>query len=81
MARIHAGTVLAFDAERGLGEVSDDDGGVLGFHCTAIADGSRWIAVGTAVHFLAIDGHAGRREAADLVAIDVGGFADDDSER
>jgi hypothetical protein len=36
------------------------------FHCTAVADGSRTIAVDTAVAFTLVPGRAGRWEAADL---------------
>jgi cold shock CspA family protein len=45
------GTVTAFDREVGLGQLTDDDGVVFAFHCIAIADGSRDIAVGAAVIF------------------------------
>ena len=46
------GSVATFDDARGLGTVHADDGVVLDFHCTAIADGSRTIAgrSGRAVH-------------------------------
>lgn len=46
-----SGTVTAFDAHRGLGEVTDDSGTVWPFHCVSIADGTRDIAVGTPVVF------------------------------
>jgi len=58
------GTVTAFDEHRGLGEVTADDGARYSFHCTAIADGTRTIAVGTAVEFVVVPGHLGRWEAA-----------------
>jgi cold shock CspA family protein len=45
------GRVTSFDAHRGLGEVTADDGRPFPFHCTAIADGSRTIETGTAVSF------------------------------
>jgi cold shock CspA family protein len=48
------GTVTAFDDPRGLGEVTADDGTVYAFHCTAIVDGTRTIAVGTDVEFALI---------------------------
>jgi cold shock CspA family protein len=54
--------VEAFDEERGLGTVADDAGRTYPFHCTAIADGSRSIAVGTRVVFLIVPGHLGRLE-------------------
>ena len=46
-----AGTVVAFDRQVGLGEVATVDGARFPFHCIEIADGSRDIAVGTAVTF------------------------------
>lgn len=57
------GKVLAFDEHAGFGTVCADDGQELFFHCTQIADGSRRIAVGTAVRFDAAPGHLGRWEA------------------
>ncbi len=58
------GTVTSFDDPRGLGEITADDGTVHAFHCTAIADGTRTIEVGTAVHFAVVAGRLGRWEAA-----------------
>ena len=46
--------------------VRTTDGVELAFHCLAIADGSRSIAVGTAVRFRTAPGTAGRWEAADI---------------
>ena len=63
------GSVATFDDVRGLGTVHADDGVVLDFHCTAIADGSRTIAVGTAVRFTVVAGRLGRWEAARIVAL------------
>ena len=60
------GIVTAFDERRGLGEITADDGGMYPFHCTVIADGSRTIAVGTAVEFDTIPGHLGRYEATEV---------------
>jgi CspA family cold shock protein len=60
------GSVATFDEERGLGTVVTEDGRFLPFHCTAIADGSRTIAVGTRVAFSVVAGHLGRWEAAGL---------------
>lgn len=60
------GRVSAFDEAAGLGTVTDDAGGELGFHCTQIADGSRTIAVGSAVRFELVAGHLGRWEAAGI---------------
>ena len=46
-----SGTVIEFDAERGLGRIDAGDGRTFPFHCTQIADGTREIAVGIAVRF------------------------------
>jgi len=59
--------VVAFDAEAGYGAVSSEEGSEpLFFHCTAIADGTRTIAVGARVSYLVVAGHQGRWEAKDL---------------
>ena len=62
------GSVVEFDEDKGFGTVRADagDGAEYFFHCTAIADGSRTIAVGTAVTFDLVPGHLGRYEAAAL---------------
>jgi cold shock CspA family protein len=60
------GVVTCFDAAAGLGMLTVDDGSELGFHCTQIADGTRSIAVGTAVRFTLRAGRSGRWEAADV---------------
>ncbi len=57
------GRVTAFDDERGLGEITADDGELHHFHCTGIADGTRTIEVGTPVRFDIIPGRLGRWEA------------------
>lgn len=56
--------MAAFDERRGLGEIDGDDGTRYPFHCTRIADGSRTIAVKTAVEFDVVPGALGRWEAA-----------------
>jgi cold shock CspA family protein len=56
------GTVVAFDDPRGLGEI-ESDGVRYPFHCTAILDGSRTIAVGTDVSFELRPAGMGRWEA------------------
>jgi cold shock CspA family protein len=61
----HAGIVASFDAEVGLGDVTGEDGTTYPFHCIEIADGSRDIAVGTAVDFTTL-AKLGRYEAADI---------------
>jgi CspA family cold shock protein len=55
--------VTAFDDGVGLGTVTASDGTAYPFHCTQIADGSRTIAVGTAVEFEVVPWHLGRYEA------------------
>jgi cold shock CspA family protein len=60
------GKVAAFDEHRGLGEVTADDGAVYPFHCIAIADGTRTIAVGAVVEFDVRAGRMGRWEAAGI---------------
>jgi CspA family cold shock protein len=57
------GTVASFAKDRGLGEIVAADGAIYPFHCTAIADGTRDIAVGTPVTFTVTAGHLGRLEA------------------
>jgi cold shock CspA family protein len=56
------GVVIEFDEARGLGTVESGDRRHP-FHCTQIADGSRTIAVGTAVRFEVRPGGMGRWEA------------------
>ncbi len=60
------GVVVSFDDPRGLGVVRSDDGVEHPFHCTAIADGSRTIEVGTVVAYRVSAGRLGRWEAADM---------------
>ena len=59
----HRGRVRSFDERRGLGEIESDDRTNFPFHCTAIADGTRRIAPGTAVEFDVVAGLPGRWEA------------------
>ena len=63
------GVVATFDDFRGYGTVWALDGRELFFHCTAIADGTRTIPVGTPVTFVVVPGHRGRWEASVLVAL------------
>ncbi len=60
------GSVATFDDARGLGTVLGGDGTEHGFHCTAIADGTRTIEVGTRVTYVLRARHRGAWEAADL---------------
>ena len=57
------GVVHAFDARSGVGQIEDDDGELLPFHCTALVDGTRTIEPGTAVEFERAPSHLGRWEA------------------
>ncbi len=66
--RRQQGVVVAFDEHQGLGTVRAADGTELPFHCTAITDGSRAIAVGAEVTFHVVPGHRGRWEAAGIAA-------------
>ena len=63
------GVVATFDGFKGYGTVRTDDDRTLFFHCTAIADGTRTIAVATPVTFAVVPGHRGRWEASVLVAL------------
>ena len=58
-----SGVVEEFDERRGLGTIVADDGRVLPFHCTAIADGSRTVEAGRRVQFGVAPGLLGRWEA------------------
>jgi len=60
------GAVTEFDEPVGLGMLTDDEGAEHPFHCTAIADGTRDVAVGTEVSFRLVPGRGGRHEAVDL---------------
>jgi cold shock CspA family protein len=64
---IRTGVVDQFDDARGLGTLLDDDGRRYGFHCTAIADGTRRIEVGARVTFVLAAGHLGRVEARQIM--------------
>lgn len=57
------GVVESFDAPGGWGVITSDSGDEIAFHCTAIADGSREIAVGALVRFDLGAGRMGRWEA------------------
>jgi cold shock protein len=63
----YTGQVVAFDDGLGRGEV--EAGGLrYPFHCTAVADGSRAIAVDTPVDFALVVGPLGALEAVTLRA-------------
>jgi len=60
------GTVASFDDDAGLGTIMADDGTTFAFHCTAIADGTRTIAVNTAVDFQPRPAGHGTYEASEI---------------
>jgi cold shock CspA family protein len=57
------GRVTQFDEARGLGTITAADGTDLPFHCTALLDGTRSVAVDTAVDYEVRAGGLGRWEA------------------
>ncbi len=63
------GVVASFDDPRGIGVIRRDDGTEYPFHCTAVANGSRSIAVGTIVQFSVAAGRLGRWEAISIVEV------------
>ncbi|GAC1312236.1 MAG: hypothetical protein NVSMB12_01840 [Acidimicrobiales bacterium] len=63
------GEVVGFDERRGLGTVRGPDGREWLFHCTRIADGTRTVAIGTAVVFEIAPGRPGGWEATGLVKL------------
>lgn len=58
------GRVVDFDDHKGYGYIESADGRRLFFHCTAIADGSRTIAVGIDVSFEVVEGRMGTEATA-----------------
>jgi hypothetical protein len=60
------GRVVEFDEPRGLGAAEDVDGTRYPFHCTALLDGSRTVAVGAVVRFEVRAGGLGRWEATQI---------------
>ena len=59
LAATRRGVVARFDEAVGLGAVTEADGTERAFHCTAIVDGSRTIAVGAEVFYRLRAGVAG----------------------
>ena len=59
--------LVIFNMVFGNTEITAADGATYPFHSTVIADGSRTIAVGTAVEFEVTAGHLGRWEASEVV--------------
>lgn len=61
------GVVVAYDDHVGWGIVRGTSGIDLGFHCTALADGSRTIEVGVDVAYRIVPNGPGRWEATSIV--------------
>jgi CspA family cold shock protein len=59
----YAGRIAVYDEKRGLGEVEAAGGLRYPFHCTAILDGTRFVAEGADVEFTVVAGPLGRYEA------------------
>lgn len=64
------GTIVEFDEARGLGLLASE-GATHPFHCTAITDGTRTIAVGAEVTFELRPGGMGRWEATEITPLSV----------
>jgi CspA family cold shock protein len=60
------GKVADFDDHKGWGWIATDDGRLLFFHCTAIVDGTRTIAVDAEVEYEEVTDPRGKPEAADV---------------
>ena len=60
------GVVTEFDDAAGLGTITAEDGTSYRFHCTAIADGTRTIAVDTKVEFEPKPARHGTYEAGEI---------------
>jgi cold shock CspA family protein len=63
------GIVSSFDDDAGLGTITADDGTTYGFHCAAIAHGTRTIALNTAVDFEPRPAHHGTWEAGAITPV------------
>jgi len=63
------GVIASFDDPRGIGVVRRDDGPEYPFHCTAIVDGTRTIAVGADISFSVAPGRMGRWEAISITSV------------
>ena len=61
--------VTEFDDPAASGVVRAEDGRRYDFHCTALADGTRTVEVGTPVAFVVAAGHGGRDEARAITAL------------
>jgi hypothetical protein len=66
----YSGRIAAFDDHVGRGEIEARGGMRFPFHCTAIADGTRTIALDTAVKFRLVPGPLGALEATKITPSD-----------
>ena len=63
------GRVADYDDHKGWGYIATDDGRLLFFHCTAIADGTRTISVEAEVEYEEVTDPRGKPEAAHVRAL------------
>ena len=63
------GRVADYDDHKGWGWIATDDGRLLFFHCTAIADGTRTIPVDAEVDYDEVVDPRGKPEAANVRAL------------
>jgi len=66
-----AGTVTAFDGQRGDGWITSEQGVKFYFHCVAIGDGTRSITVGANVTATRRVGLLGRDEAVNVYSVGI----------
>ena len=70
MKDFYLGRIAVYDEKRGLGEVEAAGGLRYPFHCTAILDGTRFVAENADVEFTVVAGPLGRYEASAIRKID-----------
>jgi len=67
---VYSGRIATFDDHVGRGEIEARGGMRFPFHCTSLADGTRTIALDTAVKFRLVPGPLGALEATKITASD-----------
>ena len=70
MKAVYSGRIATFDDHVGRGEIEARGGMRFPFHCTSLADGTRTIALDTAVKFRLVPGPLGALEATKITASD-----------
>ena len=70
MKASYSGRIVAFDDHVGRGEIEARGGMRFPFHCTSLADGTRTIALDTAVKFRLVPGPLGALEATKITPAD-----------